>query len=289
MLDTNSFPPNVSLSPMNNSFLPSTSSHPQDSNSMIIYPQQAATHVQHHRNPNSFYRQTSQMQQQQPMYNSFVQPQPPPPPNQVAPGYYQMPQQSPNSQRIPPANHHAQLNKRQTVMHQQQQQQRTAQQNNQQLQLHMSMNVTLPNVNSMRFNSNHTNNIFNLFRCHKIHNNNHLNNNNSSSSNIDVCSMSKSEKKARLLYLEMMNTYDNMMMPNGPAPTMQQDFHQFSPSLSMNNSLDNSYGHDLFMSPSPTGPQNQPVLPQNRHMNIMQTQQQQQSSSHQVNNTELSI
>ena len=84
----------------------------------------------------------------------------------------------------------------------------------------------------------------------------------------------------------MMNTYDNMMMPNGTGPAMQQDFHQFSPSLSMNNSLDNSYGHDLFMSSSPSGSQNQPVIPQNRHINSMQTQQQStsQSAMHQVNN-----
>jgi hypothetical protein len=151
MLDNNTFPPNVSLSPMNNSYLPSTttpSTH-METNSMMMYNQQTPTHIQHHQNQNQnqisnlFYRQASQAQQQT-MYNNFVQPPPPPPPpNQVASGYYQMQQQSSPQQRMSPANHPSQLNKRQTVMHQQQ---RTSQQNNQQLQLHMSMNVTLPNV-----------------------------------------------------------------------------------------------------------------------------------------------
>ncbi|CAF5026169.1 unnamed protein product, partial [Rotaria socialis] len=109
------------------------------------------THIQHHQAPNQmpniFYRQPSQAPQQA-MYNNFIQPQPPPPPNQVAPGYYQMQQQAPppppslnpQQQRISQPNHSAQLNKRQALMLQQ----RTAQQNNSQLQLHMSMNLTLP-------------------------------------------------------------------------------------------------------------------------------------------------
>jgi len=146
MLDNNTFPPNVSLSPMNNTYLPSTTH--MDTNSMMMYSQQTPTHIQHHQNqnqlPNLFYRQAPQTQQQT-MYNNFVQPSLPP--NQVAPGYYPMQQpqqqQSSSQQRMSPANHPAHLNKRQTIIHQQQ---RTQQQNNQPLQLHMSMNVTLPNV-----------------------------------------------------------------------------------------------------------------------------------------------
>jgi hypothetical protein len=154
MLDNNTFPPNVSLSPSNNSYLPSAANTHMDTNSMMMYNQQTPTHIQHHQNqnqmPNLFYRQASQAQQQT-MYNNFVQPPPPPPPNQVAPGYYPMQQQSSSQQqRMPSATHPSQLNKRQTVMHQQQQQQRTPQQNNQQLQLYMSMNVTLPNVKSKK-------------------------------------------------------------------------------------------------------------------------------------------
>jgi hypothetical protein len=148
MLDNNAFPPNVSLSPMNNSYLSSTNATHLEPNPMMMYSQQTPAHMQHHPNQNSmsnmFYRQTAQGQQQT-MYNNFVQP--PPPPNQVAPGYYPMQQQSSPQQRMSPATHQSQLNKRQTVMHhQQQQQQRTSQQNNQQLHLQMSMNVTLPNV-----------------------------------------------------------------------------------------------------------------------------------------------
>ena len=139
MLDNNAFPPNVSLSPMNNSYLPSTTATTHlEANSMMMFSQQPPTHIQHHQNPNLFYRQPSQAQQQ-PMYNNFA----PPPPNQVAPGYYPMQQQSSAQQRMSPANHPTHLNKRQPVMHQLQ---RTPQQNNQQLQVHMSMNVTLPNV-----------------------------------------------------------------------------------------------------------------------------------------------
>lgn len=74
----------------------------------------------------------------------------------------------------------------------------------------------------------------------------------------------------------MMNTYNDMMMPNGTGPSLQQDFHRFSPSLSNNNSLDLPFGHDIFMSPSPSGSSQQQQMPQNRHMNVMQTQQQQQ-------------
>ncbi len=145
-MDNNTFPPNVTLSPMNNSYLPSsTSTTHMETNSMMMYSQQTPTHIQHHQAQNQmsnlFYRQPPQGQQQT-MYNNFVQPQ-----NQVAPGYYpmQQPQQQSSSspqQRMSTGNLPAQLNKRQTLMHQQ----RTPQQNNQQVRLNMSMNVTLPHV-----------------------------------------------------------------------------------------------------------------------------------------------
>lgn len=77
----------------------------------------------------------------------------------------------------------------------------------------------------------------------------------------------------------MMNNYNDLMMPNGTGPHLQQDFHGFSPSMSNSNSLDHSYNHDLYMSPLPTGappplPQQQQQMPPNRHMNVMQAQQQ---------------
>jgi hypothetical protein len=86
----------------------------------------------------------------------------------------------------------------------------------------------------------------------------------------------------------MMNTYNDLMMPNGNGPSLQQDFHRFSPSLSNNNPLDLPYSHDLFMSPSPSGPPPpQQQIPQSRHMNGMQPQQQSstlpsQATMHQV-------
>ena len=141
MDNTNSFPPNVSLSPINSSYMsPATGENP----SMMMYSQQAPTHVQHHQAPtpmpNHYYRQPSQVQQQT-MYNNYTSP-----PNQVAPNYYAMPQpsQQQQQQRMSPATHPSQLNKRQAQMHPQ----AMGQQNNQQLQLHMSMNVTLPHVNA---------------------------------------------------------------------------------------------------------------------------------------------
>jgi hypothetical protein len=70
-----------------------------------------------------------------------------------------------------------------------------------------------------------------------------------------------------------MNTYNDLMMSNGNGPSLQQDYHRYSPSSSNNNPLDLPYSHDLFMSPSPSGPP-QPQIPQNRHMNVMQSQQQ---------------
>jgi hypothetical protein len=81
-----------------------------------------------------------------------------------------------------------------------------------------------------------------------------------------------------------MNTYNDIMMPNGAGPSLQQDFHRFSPSN--NNPLDLPYSHDLFMSSSPAGqpsPQQQ-SMPQNRHMNVMQQPPQpSQATMHQVN------
>ena len=80
----------------------------------------------------------------------------------------------------------------------------------------------------------------------------------------------------------MMNAYNDLMMPNGNGPPLQQDFHGFSPSLSNNNSLDLPYNHDMFSSGPPP-----PPPPQNRHMPVMQPQQQpsgppSQATMHQV-------
>ena len=148
MLDNGAFPPNVTLSPANNNYLPPTTAV-TNPNSMMMYSSQPQTHIQHHQTSNVLYRQSQS--QPQPMYNSYVQPSP----NQVAPGYYPMPPPS-QQQRMSPAHHHpSQLTKRQTLMQQQQQQQRPStpmnQQQQQQLQLHMSMNVTLPHVNELLF------------------------------------------------------------------------------------------------------------------------------------------
>lgn len=78
---------------------------------------------------------------------------------------------------------------------------------------------------------------------------------------------------AFVFFIAMMNTYNDIMMSNtNGGPALQQDFHQLSPSLMNNNSLDLPYNHDIFMSPSPSGPQQQ--MQQNRHMNPMQSQQQ---------------
>jgi len=65
----------------------------------------------------------------------------------------------------------------------------------------------------------------------------------------------------------MMNTYNDLMMPNNNGPPLQQDYHQYS---NNNNPLDLPYSPDLFMSPSPNMGQ-QSI--QNRHMNVMQHQQ----------------
>jgi hypothetical protein len=88
------------------------------------------------------------------MYNNYVQQST----NPVNTPYYSMPPSNQPQQRMSPAHHHAnQLVKRQTLAQQQQQQQRNSTQMNQQLQLHMSMNVTLPHVkiNPIRFRKFH--------------------------------------------------------------------------------------------------------------------------------------
>ncbi len=64
----------------------------------------------------------------------------------------------------------------------------------------------------------------------------------------------------------MMNTYNDLMMPNNNGSPLQQDYHQYS----NNNPLDLPYSPDLFMSPSSNMGQ-QSI--QNRHMNVMQHQQ----------------
>jgi hypothetical protein len=79
--------------------------------------------------------------------------------------------------------------------------------------------------------------------------------------------------ETKLLFLAMMNSYNDLMMPNSNGPPLQQDYHQYS----NNNPLDLPYSSDLFMSP-PSSMGQQTV--QNRHMNIMQQQQQQGPSSH---------
>jgi len=130
--NSDSFPPNVTLSPMNNSY-------PSQTNSMMMYPQETQTHIQHHRPPNVPYRQPSQ----QSMYNNYVQQSP----NQVAPNYYSMPPPPSQQQRISSVNHpSSQLTKRQTSLQQQQQRSSTPINQQQQLQLHISMNVTSPHV-----------------------------------------------------------------------------------------------------------------------------------------------
>jgi hypothetical protein len=171
MDNSNLFPPNVTLSPMNNSFLPSTNPSHLDNNSMMMYPQQTPPHLQHHSGANQYFRPSPQSQQAN-MYTNYG----PPPPNQVAPGYYPMQQQ-----RISPANHSSPMGKRPALMVSP----RTAQQSNQQLQLHMSMNVTLPHVMSSR--SFQTVQYALICRCNRT--------NSSSSNNIDVGRWSISKQK----------------------------------------------------------------------------------------------
>ena len=148
VLESGSFPPNVSLPPMNGSYLPSAAGPkpplPMQTNPMMMYSQQPApTHAQHHSTTNGSYR-SCQQPSPQPMYNNFPQSQANPAAG--GPGYYPMPQAPLSQQRMSPANHHPnQLVKRQTYMPQQQRV--SAPMNQQQLQLHMSMNVTLPHVN----------------------------------------------------------------------------------------------------------------------------------------------
>ena len=162
MDNSNIFPPNVTLSSLNNSFLPSTNGPHLENNPMMMY-------SQHHSVPNQvpthYFRQSPQSQQPT-LYSNYG----PPPPNQVAPGYYPMQQQQ---QRMSPANHSSPMNKRSTLMHSP----RTAQQTNQQLQLHMSMNVTLPYV--MGRGSFHPVRSLLISRCNQT-------NSSSNNNNIDV-------------------------------------------------------------------------------------------------------
>jgi hypothetical protein len=138
----------VTLSPMNNAYLPSTGNNTSgasmmNTNPMMTYPHAATTtappnHMQHHPANNISYRP----HQAQPMYNNFMAPHP----NAMPTGYYPMPGQG----RMPSINHHAaQIPKRAPFMQQPQpspHQRPTTPMNQQQLQLHMSMNVTLPHV-----------------------------------------------------------------------------------------------------------------------------------------------
>ena len=73
----------------------------------------------------------------------------------------------------------------------------------------------------------------------------------------------------------MFNTQSDLMMSNGNSLSLQHDLNPLSPSLLNNNSLDLSYGHELFMSPSSSGStqQHQQITP-NIHMNGIQPQQQ---------------
>lgn len=256
MDNSNLFPPNVTLSPMNNNFLSSTNSSHLDNNPMIMYPQQTPQHLQHHSVPNqvpTHYFRSAPQSQQANMYNNYG----PPPPNQVAPGYYPMQQ----PQRISPANHSSPMSKRPALMHSP----RSTQQTNQQLQLHMSMNVTLPHVISSR--SFRTVQYVLIFRCNRT--------NSSSSSNIDVGRQSNAkQKKTGFLFPAMMTTYNDLMMSNGAGSSIPQDFHQYSSPMMANNSLDLPYNHDLFMSPSPSTQQQQQQqhqsLSHQRHVNAMQ-------------------
>ncbi len=104
-----------------------------------------------------------------------------------------------------------------------------------------------------------------MFRWHQIkHNNNNQ--------HIDVCFLSYKKKSFIFLILAMMNSYNDLMMPNNNGPS---DYHQYTNT----NPLDLPYSPDLFMSPG-----QQSV--QNRHMNVMQHQQppppHPQSAMHQV-------
>jgi hypothetical protein len=148
MMDNgNSFPPNVSLSPMTNTFLPPVNTTHIDNNSMMMYSQSTPTHIQHHKAVNQmpahYFRPTQQIS----MYNNYASPSATAngtpvsaqlQPNQTAPNYYSMQQQQ-QQQSMSLAHHHSsQTNKRQALMH--------TQRTPQQVQLHMSMNVTLPHV-----------------------------------------------------------------------------------------------------------------------------------------------
>ncbi|CAF2629926.1 unnamed protein product [Rotaria sp. Silwood2] len=246
--NSGSFPPNVTLSPMTNSYSSQPTPTLMNTNSMMMYPQQPDAHIQHRQTPNHLYRQTpqqqqqqqqqqqlqqQQQQQQQSMYNNYIQPSPS---NQVPAGYYSMPlpsasqQQQQQQQRISSANHHhpASIAKRQTLMQQQQQQQR-ASAHQQQVQFHMSMNVTLPHM-------------------------------------ITNQQQQQQQQQQQITHRPMMNPYNDLIMPNSNIPPLQQDYHQYS----NNNPFDLPYNSDHFMSQSSNmGQQSM----QNRHMNVIQHQQ----------------
>ena len=139
LIENNAFPPNKSLSPIANCYAQSRSITPThaETSARIMYAQQTLPNMQHHQGqnpvPNLFYHQTSQLPQKA-IYNNYAS-------NQIVPGYYPIQQQR---QHMLSTNHLSQLNQRNTLTPQL----RAAQQhNNQQLQLHMPMNATLPQVN----------------------------------------------------------------------------------------------------------------------------------------------
>jgi hypothetical protein len=139
MDNNNPFPPNVSLSPINNSFHPSSNMSSMDTNSIMMFPTQTPNHIQHHPPSNSiapaYYRQSTQPTPvQSPIYNNNYAA----PPNQVAPNYYPPSQQ----QRMSPANPTSAMNKRSGMVAAS----HPNQPNNQQLQFQMSLNVTVPHV-----------------------------------------------------------------------------------------------------------------------------------------------
>ena len=197
VLESGSFPPNVTLPSMNGSYLPSAAGPKPP---MMMYSQQpASTHAPHHPATNGVYR-SCQQPSPQPMYNNFSQSQANPAAG--GPGYYPMPQAPLSQQRMSPANHHPnQLVKRQTYMPQQQRISTPMNQQQQQLQLHMSMNVTLPHVNqnllcrasrSFRLLSDDTQSTnsssSNNSKCSSINSRCNINNNNNNNNNSSRCS-----------------------------------------------------------------------------------------------------
>ena len=136
-----SCPSNVILSPISNSYSSPTTTI-TNTNTTMIYSQLSEASISPHQAPNIPYYQPSQ---QQPMYNNYVQSSS----NQVAPSY-SMPPTSAQQQRMLPVNHQlSSLKKRQPLIHHEQKPSINLNQRQQQLQLHKSTSVTLPQV-SMR-------------------------------------------------------------------------------------------------------------------------------------------